>query len=299
MRLRQCNREIKLIAEPDLLGSPFCGGVLIGWGLVLTAAHCLNGDLSINEDGAVAALLGGRAAPLANGTTSGPVRRVSHRLVHPSADLALALIDVLYDGLPGWVWPACLPLPGAPLAAGRRAEVAGWSPPPAELHQATLRVTEPVECREAYRAAGRRFPGTEDDSAVCAVPDGGGSVPAESPWCSARGGWPLIVPNSDGLLEVVGISTSGAGCDQSGVPSVFTRVSAYIDWIAASATVARRRSEPGGAGAEFRPIGQQGAERRPSTQQRVEPSPSTPQGQQQPAGVADRPAFGDHSAVVP
>ena len=228
--------------EAGLLSGAFCGGVLVDWGFVLTAAHCLSGDLGVNEDGAVAVLLGDRATPLPNGTYAGTVRRVSHVLSHPTADVALALLDVLYQGVPRWVRPACPPPSGAPVPLGLDVEVAGWSP--RQLREAALRVSDTAECEAVYSDTPLfewSFPGGQSGAAVCAVPRGNGGSEAarqEAAWCGSHGGWPLLTGRYDGLYEVVGVSTAGAGCGDPDLPSVFTRVSTYMDWISESLTPA-------------------------------------------------------------
>ncbi|XP_011501375.1 PREDICTED: trypsin-1-like [Ceratosolen solmsi marchali] len=50
--------------------------------------------------------------------------------------------------------------------------------------------------------------------------------------CSGDSGGPLIKSESDGSTEVIGIVSWGIiPCGTIGAPSVYTRVSAYIDWI--------------------------------------------------------------------
>uniref|UniRef100_A0A8D2MY20 Peptidase S1 domain-containing protein n=2 Tax=Zonotrichia albicollis TaxID=44394 RepID=A0A8D2MY20_ZONAL len=62
---------------------------------------------------------------------------------------------------------------------------------------------------------------------VCA---GGGDVKSA---CNGDSGGPLNCQREDGIWEVEGIASfvSSRGCNTYKKPTVFTRVSAYIDWI--------------------------------------------------------------------
>lgn len=49
--------------------------------------------------------------------------------------------------------------------------------------------------------------------------------------CQGDSGGPLLV-DKDGALELIGITSFGLGCgSQNSAPAVYTRVSAYVDWI--------------------------------------------------------------------
>ncbi|KAJ4438003.1 hypothetical protein ANN_13942 [Periplaneta americana] len=90
------------------------------------------------------------------------------------------------------------------------------------LQTATLPIVEYDECVRTY---GEDSP--LDPTNVCTGPLSGGMSA-----CSGDSGGPLAVKRSDGTFELIGIVSWGEiPCGQSNAPSVYTRVSAYIDWI--------------------------------------------------------------------
>lgn len=60
-------------------------------------------------------------------------------------------------------------------------------------------------------------------------------------WFQGDSGGPLVSKSADGKVELVGIVSWGmVPCGRNGAPSVFVRVSSFIDWIAE--TVAANRT---------------------------------------------------------
>ena len=59
--------------------------------------------------------------------------------------------------------------------------------------------------------------------------------------CNGDSGGPMVVNESDGIPTEIGLVSFGSslGCE-SGWPGVFTRVSEYVDWIAANGNVTIR-----------------------------------------------------------
>ncbi|PIO26823.1 hypothetical protein AB205_0048040, partial [Aquarana catesbeiana] len=126
------------------------------------------------------------------------------------------------------IQPACLPPSGVLLANNSNSFVTGWGrlytggPIADNLQQALLPVVDYPTCsRSDWWGWQVR------DTMVCAGGDGIVSA------CNGDSGGPLNVKSGDGSWQVHGIVSFGSGvsCNYEKKPTVFTRVSAYIDWI--------------------------------------------------------------------
>jgi len=219
------------------LGEWFCGGTLISARYVLTAAHCLR---SVQE-GSVGVRLGDRI--LSNPSeTEFQERGVAEILRHPNFrgsqnDIALVRLDLPAE-LNGSVRPLCLPAAGQPVEAGADVEGAGWGvvgfdgKMPDHLQEAFLVVKDQDACETAFRPTPqfeRRFPGGFQGTKVCA---GSGDGVARDA-CPGDSGGPLMRLKNNGkrTYELVGVVSIGIGCGNPDFPGIYTRVSAYIDWI--------------------------------------------------------------------
>lgn len=52
--------------------------------------------------------------------------------------------------------------------------------------------------------------------------------------CPGDSGGPLMAERPDGLYELVGVVSTGVGCGNPDFPGIYTKVSAYVDWILAN-----------------------------------------------------------------
>ncbi|XP_026188294.1 chymotrypsin-C-like [Mastacembelus armatus] len=126
------------------------------------------------------------------------------------------------------IMAACLPDAGSILPNNDPCYVTGWGrlytggPIADILQQALLPVVDHATCTKSD------WWGFQvKETMVCAGGDGVMSG------CNGDSGGPLNCQNSDGAWEVHGIVSFGSGikCNMAKKPTVFTRVSAYIDWI--------------------------------------------------------------------
>ncbi|XP_016093918.1 chymotrypsin-C-like [Sinocyclocheilus grahami] len=126
------------------------------------------------------------------------------------------------------ITPTCLPADGHVLPHNAPCYVTGWgclytNGPLADiLQQSLLPVVDYTTCSRSD------WWGSQvTQSMVCA---GGDGVVAG---CNSDSGGPLNCAGSDGVWEVHGIMSFGSGlsCNYNKKPTVFTRVSTYIDWI--------------------------------------------------------------------
>lgn len=123
----------------------------------------------------------------------------------------------------------CLPPAGSEEKfVGRTAAVIGWGalreggPQPSVLQQVTVEVQSNDECKRRY---GKDAPGGIVPHMLCAAYPGKDS-------CSGDSGGPLIVQEAPGSPWVqAGVVSWGIGCGKPPYPGVYSRVTAFLDWI--------------------------------------------------------------------
>ncbi|KAM7369864.1 hypothetical protein PAMP_011154 [Pampus punctatissimus] len=205
-----------------------CGGSIIGGFHIMTAAHCI---LRMN-----ASLYRVAVGEYDRYEYEGSEQfiHVEKIIVHPdwNGDLAkgndiaiLKLTDSVYDN--GFVAIANLPYLDQILPHGLTCYVTGWGlmdshgSSPAILQEAPLPVVEHSVCshHEWWGSAALQ-------TMVCA---GGDGIIAG---CQGDSGGPLNCL-IDGVWRVHGVVSYGpsGACNQVSKPTVFTRVSSFIDWI--------------------------------------------------------------------
>ncbi|XP_001662701.2 collagenase [Aedes aegypti] len=200
-----------------------CGASLISANYVLTAAQCINGFTSVTV------VLG--STRIFDVMDEGQIRMEATVLkVHPGYEIAPDIFDVGLIQLPQSVSdlrPIRLPNLRQVEASftGQQATVVGWGstsnngPQSMDLRFTRSTVISVTSCRLGLPTQ------QITDNHIC-------TESSESAPCQGDYGSPLTIVDVDGITKQVGVFsfTSILGCE-SNRPSVYTRMSSYLQWI--------------------------------------------------------------------
>ncbi|XP_017084097.1 serine protease snake-like [Drosophila eugracilis] len=211
----------------------FCGGTLISHRVVLTAAHCFYSDV-----GSVNIVRLGELVFDSNTDDAEPEDyEVLESKAHPDFRYPVLYNDIGIVRLRKHVtfsvykMPACLPLNNGEQLSFFTA--IGWGQteydnfePSKELMEVRLRNYN-RSCRETTYPNEDLPEGYKAQSQLCI------GYPGHRDTCNGDSGGPLLIAHTGNgcKFQVMGITSVGIACDTPNVPSLYTRVHSFQDWI--------------------------------------------------------------------
>lgn len=221
-----------LIKEKSWLGiftKSKCGGVLIDYKWILTAAHCQPGMM-----GSLIVMLGQHELYVSPRQFRPVVKTVKRMIIHKhfnpdtfDNDIALLELDTPFEMQPHIV-PICLPDQDDDYV-GKYAFVAGWGKLsyggliPRILQTVRLPIIDNKVCQTMFADAGHYK--YIKNSFLCAGYSQGGRDT-----CEGDSGGPLMMKQDD-VWTLIGTVSHGIKCAEPNLPGVYMKTWSYLPWI--------------------------------------------------------------------
>lgn len=205
-------------------GKHHCGASLISSRWLLSAAHCFANKTN-SEDWTV-----NFGTVVNKPYMTGKVQNIiSHEnFSSPGLHDDIALVQLAKEvSFSKYIRRICLPDAKMKLSENDSVVVTGWGalymngPLPSVLQEAFVKIIGNKVCN-----APNALSGSVTDNMLCA-----GFMSGNADACQNDSGGPLVYPDSRKIWHLVGIVSWGDGCAKKNKPGVYTRVTAYRDWI--------------------------------------------------------------------
>ena len=201
----------------------YCGASIINEYWILTAAHCVQGEMASNT----AVRVGSDNDYAQGGTIYDAEQIISHPNYSNNGnnwDIALIKLEDpinFNENTQPVLLPCQQQVDLGVEDPGQMAWVTGWGNTEGTTNSSQLQVVGvPITTESNY------WGGVNDDEIMAGYPDGGYDS------CQGDSGGPMVVLAADGETFLqVGIVSWGSGCAEPGYPGVYSRVSYFIDWI--------------------------------------------------------------------
>ncbi|XP_076179603.1 transmembrane protease serine 9-like [Ptiloglossa arizonensis] len=199
----------------------FCGGSVLNANYVLTAAHCIDGQ----DPDAIEVVVG-----TVNVADRVSVHQVERIIMHKNYsqqdswknDIALIKVKPKLTTSEK-VSPVSLPEANKAIPTNSAALVSGWGSTrvggrgTTKLMKARIYIADQNKCKSTYSRIAKKI----YDSQICA-----NNPTVKSGACNGDSGGPLTVNG-----QLVGIVSWSISCALPNFPTVYTRVTSYLDWI--------------------------------------------------------------------